>query len=141
MRLVVHELLTSLSQTLKPEKITNVNVIRPHLYIHNSPSGTLKVQITTMDGALIGESEALNISEITNAAYFHGYVRFNVSALLMKDTEYKISVVAGGGYSFSESSYCGLCNDYDLRKYQPGYEHSEGTRAPLDIEVWALSSR
>jgi hypothetical protein len=141
MRLVVHELVTELSQTLKPSKHTNVCAIRPHLYIHNAPSGSLKVQIKTSDGVLISESEELVITEITDAVYFHGYVRFDIKAFLMRDIEYQVCVVGADGYSFSESAYCGVCNDYDLKKYEAEYEQSAGLSAPLDIEVWALSSK
>lgn len=141
MKLIVHELLSSLSQTLTPEKNIQVCAVRPHLYVHNFPAGKVKVQIKTADGTVIGSSDEIDISSITEASYFHGYVRFNVGAHLMKNRTYLISVVAGTGYSFSDTSYVGVCADYDLRKYDPAYSPAEGMQAPLDIEVWSLSSR
>lgn len=139
MKLIVHEILSSVSQGLTPEKNTQVTVVRPHLYIHNKPVGTLKVQITTSDGLLIGESTEIDIQSMTTLPYFHGYIRFDVQAHLKRDVEYKVMVTAGGGYTFSESGYVGVCNDFDSRRYETSEPISHPNYSPLDIEVWSLS--
>lgn len=139
MKLIVHEILSSVSQGLTPEKNTQVTVVRPHLYIHNKPAGTLKVQVTTSDGLLIAESTEIDIQEMTTLPYFHGYVRFDVSAHLKGGVEYKVLVTTGGGYSFSESGYVGVCADYDSRKYELSEPISHPNYSPLDIEVWSKS--
>lgn len=139
MKLIVHEITTSVSQALTPDRNRQVSVVRPHLYIHNKPVGTLKVQIASSDGTLIAESNLVNIQDITVLPYFHGYVRFDVSAHLKRDVKYVVSVVAGGGYSFSESGYVGVCNDFDSRKYATDVTVTHPRYAPLDLEVWNLS--
>ena len=139
MKIIVHEILTAVSQILTPSENTIVSVLRPHIYVHNKPVGTLKVQISTVDDELIAESNEIDIQTMTTLPYFHGYVRFDVNAFLKANVQYKVSVVAGGGYSFSETGYCGVCNDFDLRKYETDVPVTHPRFAPLDVEVWSLS--
>lgn len=139
MKLIVHEISTSVSQKLTPDANTQVSVIRPHIYVHNKPTGTLKVQVAMPDGTLVAESAWLDIQTICTLPYFHGYVRFDVSANLKRGVEYMVSVVAGGGYTFSESGYVGVCNDFDSRKYDISSPITHPWYAPLDVEVWNLS--
>lgn len=141
MQLIVHEILTSVYQTLRPTKNTFVSVVRPHLYIHNNPTGNLKVQICSGDDSIIAESATINMSDITAEIEYHGYVSFYVDASLRKNTNYIFKIVAGGGYSFNESAYCAVCNDYDLRKYSQVVPGSHPWIAPLDIEIWSRSSK
>ena len=52
--------------------------IRPHLYLHNTPSGTLKLELRDAADALIAESETLSIPAMYSSAgftqpYAHGY--------------------------------------------------------------------
>lgn len=139
MKLVVHEITTSVSQNLTPEKNTLVGAVRPHIYVHNKPVGTLKVQICESDGTVLAESATVDIQDITTLAYFHGYVKFAVSAFLRKDVAYQFNIVAGGGYSFSESGYVGVCGDFDLRKYDPSIAVIHPLVSPLDLEIWSQS--
>lgn len=141
MRLIVKLLESHLTQVLIPKKTVNVGAVRPHIYLHNNPEGSLKVQILTEDDVLISESDEIEISQITSAPEYHGYVTFNVSASLLKGTRYKFSVVAANGYEFSELSYCAVCNDYDLRKYDTTTPVVHSTVAPLDLEIWSRSNK
>lgn len=142
MKLIVHELgPAGLSQKLIPDRNMFLAAIRPHILRYGRPTGSLKVELRDTTNDLIAESNVVNISDIGSADYFHGYIRFDISAGLQKDTEYVFKVVGGDGYSFSESAYIGVCNDYDLRKYPTSYPVAEGVYAPLDMEVWTLSPR
>ncbi len=141
MTLLVSEISTSVFQAVKPNSNKRLAAIRPHLYVRNIPAGTIKVQVCTEDGTLIVESSAVNFSTITSSNEYHGYVTFYVSAYLKKDVTYKIYVVCGGGYTFSESAYCGVCNDYDLRKYPVESEIVHPMLAPLDFEFWTYSEK
>ncbi len=136
MKLIVHELQTSLTQNLTTNKIIQVVAVRPHIYRHNMPIGTLKVEIRTAGNVLVATSESIDISDIGAEAFFHGYVRFSVSAFLDKDTEYKFLLVGEDGYSFDESAYIGWCNGFDLGKYTPAVEPISSFHYPLDLEVW-----
>jgi hypothetical protein len=89
-----------------------------------------------MSDNLIAESDSIDISDIGSMAFFHGYVRFYIDALLAKDTEYKFILVGEGGYSFSEAAYCGWVNAYDLGKYPVGYSPENSLHYPLDVEIW-----
>jgi hypothetical protein len=132
---------SSVYQAIRPDSNKFVGAIRPHLYIHNIPSGTLKVQIKTSDGELIAESNARNISAITSSPEYHGYVTFYLQASLRSGVDYLVYIVAGGGYSFSESAYVGVCNDFDLRKYEPIATIIHPIFSPLDLEVWTYSNK
>ena len=124
------------TQTFTPTKDMNLVAVRPHIYKHLSPTGTLKVQILDENGYLIDESESITISTISSANYFHGYVRFYIDTSLQSGRTYQMRLKADGGYTFSESAYVGICNDFDLRKVTAGYSPSDGYRAALDFELW-----
>lgn len=139
MRLYVETIETEVSQVFKPTKNVMVGALRPHLFIKNNPSGTLKVQITTEDDTLVAESEAIQISDITDATYYHGYVRFYINAYLRENTKYKFKVVAGGSYSFSEPSHCAVVRDYYTQRYERINPVTHPSFAALDFEVWSYS--
>jgi hypothetical protein len=141
MRLVVHDIDSAIYQTLTPEKNTIVQYVRPHLYIRNNPAGSLKVQIAANDGTIIAESDEVLISDITDAPEFHGYVSFEIGANLKGGTPYRFYIAPGTGYSFDPSEFCGVCNDYDFRRYDTESAVSKYYRAPLDLEIWELTKK
>jgi len=136
MKLIVHELATSLVQNLISPRNVFCVALRPHLVRYGNPTGTLKMQILDTSNNVLADSETLNISSIGSNTYWHGVIRFYIDYGLRKDTEYKFKLVAGGGYSFSESAYIGWCNDYDLSKYDTDYTPSSFIDRPLDLEIW-----
>jgi hypothetical protein len=142
MKLIVHELeVDGVEQKLTATKNVIVEAVRPHLYRHNFPTGSLKVEIYTLADVLVAESENVDIADIGSEAFFHGYVRFFINAYLEKDTTYKFKLVGDDGYSFDESAYCGWCNSYDLEKYGKAYSPINSLRFPLDIEIWERKNR
>lgn len=141
MKLIVHELKTSLYQQIKvKEDNLLLYAIRPHLYKHGNPAGTLKIQLQDSNSKVIANSETLNISAISAATYFHGYVRFLISSPLTNLVSYRAVLIPGGGYSFSESAYIGWCKDFDLRKVNALYSPNSGLNAALDLELWIRRS-
>jgi hypothetical protein len=136
--LLVHELSSKgLKQKISiTENNLNVLSVRHHVYKHNNPNGSLKLLLLDENEKTISESESILIIDISNAAYFHGYVRFNCNWQLKKETDYFIKLV-GVGYSFSESAYIGVCNDFDLRKVDATYSPNDSFHAALDLELWA----
>lgn len=137
MKLIVNELkaATPTYQSITVNKNSLLVAVRPHLYIHSNPSGSLKIQILDSNDELITESETLIISDITTSSYFHGYVRFYVNLYLKKDVEYKIKL-ASTGYTYSKTSYVGWCNGFDLNKYEMDYTPVNLFTYPLDVEFW-----
>lgn len=114
-----------------------IKAVRPHLYRHRSPAGTLSLQIQDLRSKKVILGDTVVISDIgAGATFAHGYVAFDINALLKAETSYRVSLTAGGGYSFSESAYVAWCNDYDLRKVPAGWTPSDGFHAALDMELW-----
>jgi hypothetical protein len=137
MKLYVHEIKSDgVFQTIKPKKNSRVGAIRPHLYIKNIPSGSLKVLVETPDGVVIGESEETEISEITSASEYHGYVTFYIGVYLKKGSSYVLRIVGANSYSFNESEFCGVCGDSSLRKYDTSMTSGHSIKGPLDFEIW-----
>lgn len=142
MKLIIHELKASgLSQALIPDKNMMLEAVRPHIYRHNWPTGSLKIQVLDSEDNVLSESETVSIEDIGSENFFHGYVRFLVNLGLQKDQTYKFKVVGDDGYSFEESAFIGVCNDYDLRKYDAVNSPSGTLYAPFDLEVWTRSAR
>jgi hypothetical protein len=135
--LLAYELKSSLYQELATDHhVHSVYAIRPHLLRFGSPAGTLTMEIRDSSGQVMFTSETIAISSIGSGSYWHGYVRFLLSGHLSKFTNYRIGLVAGGGYSFSESGYIAWCNGFDLGKYAGSYANAVGWSAPLDLEIW-----
>jgi len=55
-----------------------LEAVRPHIYKHNNPAGSLSVELRNDSGTLLKTSDAVTIQSITDVtnSYFHGYVRF-----------------------------------------------------------------
>ena len=147
MKLIVKELKDPLDQELQtPDKPMFLYAIRPHLYRHNFPAGSLTVQILDTNKKLVGESETLNISEIdmddgsAPNNFYHGYVRFLIDTPLQSNTIYWIRLNYTG-YSFSESAYIGWCTDWEHRKYDADYTANSGFGGALDMEIWTRVRR
>jgi hypothetical protein len=141
-KLIVQELKASeLSQQLTPSRNTIVEAVRPHLYRHLWPSGSLKMQILTTSDVLVAESDAVSIADISAGNnYFHGYVRFYINAFLTKDTAYKFKLTSSG-YTYADAAFIGWCNGFDLGKYAAGYTPANDLYEPLDLEVWERTQR
>lgn len=136
MKLIVNECKPDAYQVVTPDEKVFVVAIRPHLYIHGAPSGNIKVQIQDTNGLLIAESSTQTITSLKTLTYAHGYVKFDLDANLTDESSYRIVVVCGGGYAFSESAYVGVCRDWDNTKTTLGYTSNGAYTSPLDIEIW-----
>lgn len=138
--LIVHELITTLHQVETVDhRPKYIRAIRPHLLIFNKSglgAGTLKMQIWDSRNRVIATSETLNIADMTTLNYAHKRYRFQIDAALRAGATYRIALVPGGGYSFSESAYVGWCNAWETRIRDVGYSPSSGVWAPLDQEFW-----
>lgn len=135
MKLIVKELIDKIDQKVSCIRNANVQHIRAHLYLKNSPTGTIKIQILDVNKQLIAESNLVNIADISDAPYYHGLVRFDVKAQLRLDTPYYFRLKTDS-YAFSEASYVGWCADYDFKTYKRNT--NKALFAPMDYEVWVL---
>jgi hypothetical protein len=137
MKLVVHELVTTLSQAVRCEATSNVTAIRVNIYKHNSPSGSLQVQLRH-NNQVIATSEAIAISSVSSAAFSHGLVRFYISAQLQAGQTYEL-VLVPTGYTFTEPAYVGWCADFDFNTYPTTSPVTHPLLAPLHFEFWTKS--
>jgi hypothetical protein len=144
MKLVVSELTSNLGNALfQPVRVTetlNLVAVRPKLYLHNHPTGSVKVSVCDTSGEVLHASEIIDVSAITDASYFHGHVRFYIEGSLLKDQQYWIKIEATG-YTFSEDSYIGVCHDFDFNTYPLNYDPSSDQNKPLDIQFWQRTNK
>lgn len=111
----------------------NLVHIRPHIFRRGVQAGTLKVQVYTEDGFLLKESPEVDINDIGLNIYAHGYVKFDVGMALSQGLKYRIGILAGGGYSFSDSLHVGVVqSNHDLRKVEKSYSGP----SEIDLELW-----
>ena len=136
MKLIVSECQPSVYQSITATEPMIVIAFRPHLYIHGSPSGTVRVELQDSSGRTIKASATQTIASLKSLAYAHKYYRFDLACELSANTSYRIAIVCGGGYAFSESAYVGVCHDWDTTKSALGYTPIDSLRKPLDIEIW-----
>lgn len=136
MRLIAHELLTELSQQFTATKNHDIVAVRPKLYLHNAPTGLVKIQRKDLNGGVIDESNSVDLSTISSLSYFHGYVRFDLISPVRAGDVFTLDLVPVSGYSFSQSAFVAWLADFDLRKYTATYDNPVGFRSPLDLEFW-----
>ena len=151
MKLLIEELATSGSLfqeiTVGDDNIFLTNV-RLHLYKHGHPPGGVTCEIQDTNGRTIKASAAVTVSAIdaditpTSSDFFHGLVRFTLDTPLKKNTNYRVALIAGGSYAFSEAAapttgYLGWCKDYDLRKIDTDYSPDTGFNSAFIHELWA----
>jgi hypothetical protein len=134
--LAVNELYTTTYQTLTTDHHNKQLVtLRPHLYRHGSPAGTVTLQIQDNAGSVLASSNTRSIASIGTGTYWHGYANFDVSFMLAKSTTYRVAIVASS-YTFSPTAYVGWCGGYDLGKYPHSYTTGSKFDYPLDLEIF-----
>lgn len=136
-RLIIRELKAdALYQQIVPTENLNLVHIRPHLLIYGSPSGTLQVQVRDSNDRIAGASNTISISTLKTQTYAHGYFRFDITQPLISGVTYRIALVGGGGYTFSETDYVGWASDWNDEKISTTYTQSGDVDSPLDFELW-----
>jgi len=140
MQLVVHELDTALRQPVTPTKVTRVAAIRPHLYVHGSPAGSLTLNVLNASGDLVASSQPVLISNIPSTGYYHGYIAFDISCHMQANTEYNIELT-GSGYSYADGAFVGWCNTFDFDGYPEGYTPTGDLTLPLDLQIWERTNK
>ena len=134
--LIVHECTPEVFQEIVPLSNMFLTGIRPHLYIHGAPSGSVKVRITDVNDRLISESAGVSIGTLKALTYAHGWWLFDLNTPLRKGETYRIYITGFSGYSFAESDYIGVCKDWDSEKTDQTYSPNDELNAPLDFETW-----
>ena len=123
-------------QEITPTNNTFVEAIRLNLYKHNAPAGTVAVQVQDTNGKVIATSNSVTITDISVVAFFHGLVRFDVSASLKASVTYRMAV-STSGYTFADASYLGWVKDsHGRRIYDLGYSAGGSFDSALHLEIW-----
>jgi hypothetical protein len=147
MQLVVFELgltgafgNTKLSQTITPQYDLYLESVRPHLYIANSPAGSLGMRVEDDRGRLVMASPTVTIASMkaafSNQTYVHAYFKFDFGIGLKEGISYNLSLVSSGGYTYSNTVFVGWVNGHDLGKHTEDYFNKTGVNAALDCELW-----
>lgn len=140
MQLILEDLgngLSSLKQkiTVGASDIT-VEYIRPHLFKHLAPAGSLNISIKdSTDTTTIATSDSVTITDIDAANYFHGKVRFAIKARLLKNTSYYI-YLNSSGYTYASNALIGWCLDFDHQLVDRDYTPSDNFMTPFLMELW-----
>ena len=118
MKLVIDELITSLSQTFTVEYNSRLTIeaIRPYIYMHNAPAGTFTLAVKSGGTELFSKSFTSSdiksdLSTSDNYAHIWKALTFNDPAQI-ENGEYELELSASG-YSFSNSSYLGWIREHE----------------------------
>ena len=116
--------------------------IRPHILRHGFPTGGVKMEVRNASKTLLRASEEISIASMdldvdpAGADFFHGEIRFLINLPLKKNTNFFIRMVGASGYTFSEPTYIGWVNDFDLKKVDRDYNPNLDEEGALLMEIW-----
>lgn len=145
--LIVNEIIgTEMVQQIKATRSQAIQAIRPHIYRHRRPAGSLTIELRDAAAKVFATSNTIAISSLvlTGGAdqdFVHSYFQFDIDASVRKDQVFSVALVASGGYTFAELAYVGWCRDFDLRKYTANYGTANGIDSALDMEIWTFRDR
>jgi hypothetical protein len=83
--------------------------IRPWLYLHNDPVGSIKVSLKfgaeTIASKTLTVAEILTLANLPAGRYHHGFFTFDLEAVLNIKTTYQITVEGADGYAYDPDKY------------------------------------
>ena len=135
--LLLNELKTTLTQVVTPEYPQVIRAIRLDLVKYANPAGSIKVTIKDEHDNTVATSPLLAISTISEELYYHGFIRFDISAHLKANTSYKI-VLSSQSYMFSDSNYIGWKLDYSRQGYGLTSENNNLFESAFSLELWSI---
>lgn len=143
MYLIIDELVTTLDQEINITKGSEVKYIRPYIYKHGSPSGSIKMSIRDDSGEL--DSVTLTIAEIdanlsTPGTYYHGFVRFTFDNVVKLPVgTYTIRMEGTDGYTFVNSSTAHIAwvQEFENRTNTLSESSSLLFDNPHSVQLWS----
>ena len=137
--LVIDELRTTLEQDFEILERMQITTIRPVLYIHSAPAGSVIIKIKS--GSTVLSEATMLISDIISEGSLSDYswgsfsFTLNEEIVLHPETTYTIEL-SGSGYSYSDSSYIGMVKPHENEIN----ELQDSTANPLEnafgFELW-----
>lgn len=142
MKLAVSELVNALEQefTYTKNVRTQVEAMRPYIYVHNSPSGTFYFDIiqdsTTIYTASFSSSDLYTALDTTDD-YAHLFYKLDFGEEVYIDKGTYTLKMRHSGYSYSNTSWIGWVHMHDdpINEYTystPGTDN----RLPLTFELY-----
>lgn len=138
-KIIVTPLESVLTQTFQVSNRVQTAAVRPWLYFQNDPSGAFKIAIKYNGNEIA--SKQLTMNEIKTLAgwsdnqYHHGFIKFDLFAILNINTDYQIELSADS-YSYDPNSYIGwvkphenLINTFDGVALFDNYK-------PYGFQIW-----
>lgn len=113
-----------------------IYAVRPHLYKHGNPSGSLVMKLYESNGTTLrATSESIALSSIGSTTFFHGKIRFLINSGLVASTNYYLKLESSG-YTYNASNFVGWCRDFDDRIYTANFTTNLGMSSPYFFEFW-----
>ena len=148
MKVVVEELSGTLSQTFSTKNRLQVKSIRPYIYKHRSPAGTLTIEIE-QNSTTIATSTGVTSADIeTNTAstsinFYHGYYRFDFTDQFHIEKGNFTVKLTSSGYTFGESAYFGWVKPHENISIPIDYDQTgKGDESnPFGIEIWTRKGK
>lgn len=147
-KIVIEELNASLEQGFTALERINVEAIRPLLYKHRSPAGSIFIEIE-QNSVVIATSTAVTSaiieanSDSTTINFTHGAWRFDFGANINIEEGDFIIRMTSSGYTFTDSAYFGWHKPHDNITITIDYDTSqlqdEGN--PFGLEIWGRSGK
>jgi len=139
MYLIVEELLTSLEQTVVVSERTEIESIRPYIYLHGAPAGSLKLSI--ISGSTTLSSKTMTVAALISAAaitqtYAHGFVRFQLDDTVFIPAGTYIVKLEGVGYTFG-ATWAGWVKEYENLTNTPTTTITNDLDQPLSMQIWS----
>lgn len=143
--LVVAPLRTDLSQTISVQenKIINLAGIRPYLYLHNSPTGTVDLNIKY--SATTIATKTFDLAQVktdlgTADDYMRVWYRVQFDDVVnLNEGQYDIEL-SSNTYSFSSSSYVAWVQEHEYLTNTLGYTPAGDQENPFSLQLWEYRS-
>lgn len=140
--LLYDTLTTELETSFRPDRNMLIRGFKPWLFRVGTPAGTARLELRDENGRLIQASENEVLADIGEGTNWHGSAGIILKAGLRLDTTYRVALVAGGGYAFSDAAHIGWCLDYAQdRKVRLGYTEAGRDQSPYGLEAWTVQEK
>lgn len=106
--------------------------IRVKCFKRNSPSGSVKLQLKSANGAIICESNTINLSDIQQN--FLGLIRFDFNRNNVQVGKYRLSALIHGPYvRVSYGLFFSMIYDFPVRIYTNAKKHFDEHSIAIEI--------
>jgi hypothetical protein len=115
-RVVVEELITTLTQNFTVTTPINIGGIKPKLFNSNASASDVTIDLLQSGNVLF--TKTLTLAQIklmgnTTLNNWHGFISFtSPTSIYLSEGDYQIRLSASG-YTYSKTNFIGWCKEYD----------------------------